>query len=340
MNGFVMSRVYEFVRARQLEGTYPGSPQTGVWPISSMRVHYGWGCVPDEAWPFSAATSWQPLSEPDGIDALAKRRRASCYQRVRTVAECKWVLAYRSPILASFEITESWFTASSGRIAYPVEGDRPVGSHVVCILGYDDRKKEFKFINSWGADWGDHGFGYIPYDLFESIWEEGWWMDLSNRHTPSLPNRQDRIYSWGFREHSGGTLHCCELSTPDAERIGWSFAVIRPGSIELEELFVRPQFRGKGHGKRLINELRKAVNTSHWPLKVWVSFADSELDNLRLIRKLTAQFGLSLKISGTRWAAFLASAGGTGLTDEQIQDRSIPGARPQTPLRPAAIDRR
>ena len=339
MNGFRLSIFYAFVRARQLEGTYPGGTQTGVWPITSMRVNYGWGYVPEDAWPIPAASTWPPLIEPFGIDVLAKQRRISSYQRVRSVAECRWVLAYRSPVLASFEITESWFTAPSGRITFPLDGDRPAGSHVVCIVGYDDRKKEFKFINSWGAGWGDHGFGYIPYKVFERIWEEGWWMNMNNRLTPSLPDQQHRIYTWGFREHGGGTLHCCELSTPDDERIGWSFAVIRPGGIELEELFVRPQFRGKSHGKRLINELRKAVNMSQWPLKVWISFADTDPDNLRLIRKLAASFGLSLKPSETRWAALIASTGGIGLTDDQLQEMLKPGTCPQSPFRPAANDR-
>lgn len=44
------------------------------------------------------------------------------------------------------------------------------GSHV---LGYDDNfecysgeRGAFKFINSWGKDWGVGGYGWISYDMF------------------------------------------------------------------------------------------------------------------------------------------------------------------------------
>lgn len=46
-------------------------------------------------------------------------------------------------------------------------------------MGYDDAKSRFKFMKSWGADWGDDGFGYLTYDSFEAAWDEGWFMDLA-----------------------------------------------------------------------------------------------------------------------------------------------------------------
>lgn len=37
--------------------------------------------------------------------------------------------------------------------------------HAVCLIGYDDDMQAFKFINSWGTDWGIDGYGWISYDL-------------------------------------------------------------------------------------------------------------------------------------------------------------------------------
>lgn len=37
-------------------------------------------------------------------------------------------------------------------------------SHAVLLVGYDDSKKQFTFLNSWGGSWGDGGFGYLPYE--------------------------------------------------------------------------------------------------------------------------------------------------------------------------------
>jgi hypothetical protein len=37
------SRLYGFVRSRQLDGTFPGDAGTGVWPITACRTERGWG---------------------------------------------------------------------------------------------------------------------------------------------------------------------------------------------------------------------------------------------------------------------------------------------------------
>jgi hypothetical protein len=36
-------------------------------------------------------------------------------------------------------------------------------NHYVALVGYDDTSQRFKFVNSWGDQWGDHGFGYVNY---------------------------------------------------------------------------------------------------------------------------------------------------------------------------------
>ena len=40
--------------------------------------------------------------------------------------------------------------------------------HGVCLVGWDDATKNFKFINSWGTQWGQGGYGYLPYSYIEN----------------------------------------------------------------------------------------------------------------------------------------------------------------------------
>lgn len=42
------------------------------------------------------------------------------------------------------------------------------GWHAICLVGFDDSRQAFKFINSWGFLWGLGGYGYISYDMFLS----------------------------------------------------------------------------------------------------------------------------------------------------------------------------
>jgi hypothetical protein len=92
-------------------------------------------------------------------------------------------------------------------------------------IGYDDSTAHFKFVNSWGADWGDNGFGYLPYESFETTWDEGWFMDLKDRgFRKSRTGYVKR--SWGFqRRDTGFMFHCVELCDPNDVRIAWALAL-------------------------------------------------------------------------------------------------------------------
>jgi len=137
------SRQYGFIRARQLEGTYPGDAKTGVWPITAWRVRWGWGSPPETAWPYN--TSVWPPREPAGIDNLAHDHLGVRYQRLRSLAECKFVLANYSVVDVTVDITERWFDAPKGRIPEWRPGAPTVSAHAVTLVGYKDSSRQLKF---------------------------------------------------------------------------------------------------------------------------------------------------------------------------------------------------
>jgi C1A family cysteine protease len=63
-----------------------------------------------------------------------------------------------------------------GGIPYPGEGEKAKWGHAIVAVGYDDTKKiknlksgnvttgALLIRNSWGAAWGDKGYGWLPYD--------------------------------------------------------------------------------------------------------------------------------------------------------------------------------
>lgn len=44
----------------------------------------------------------------------------------------------------------------------------PMMGHAILIVGYDDNTNRFKFINSWGVNWGNQGYGYISYNMYRN----------------------------------------------------------------------------------------------------------------------------------------------------------------------------
>jgi hypothetical protein len=64
----------------------------------------------------------------------------------------------------SFQVlTDVWYPAESPGIF--------AGGHAVCVIGYDDEKYggAFEIQNSWGTDWGNEGYAWIPYWVFEDF---------------------------------------------------------------------------------------------------------------------------------------------------------------------------
>ena len=66
---------------------------------------------------------------------------------------------------ALFESFMSAQTAKTGIIPVPnVTKEKRQGGHCMCLIGYDDDKRSFLLLNSWGVRWGLKGSAWIHYD--------------------------------------------------------------------------------------------------------------------------------------------------------------------------------
>lgn len=41
-------------------------------------------------------------------------------------------------------------------------------AHAMTVIGYDDNRRAFRLINSWGTAWGDRGYAWVSYRAFQS----------------------------------------------------------------------------------------------------------------------------------------------------------------------------
>ena len=72
------------------------------------------------------------------------------------------------PVIFGLKIYESFYPKNNrGLVPYPSPNenlDKNHGHHAMLIVGYNDDEKLFKVRNSWGTQFGDNGYCYIPYD--------------------------------------------------------------------------------------------------------------------------------------------------------------------------------
>jgi C1A family cysteine protease len=81
------------------------------------------------------------------------------------------------PIIIGMNTPNSFMEAE--KVWQPVESPEPYyGGHAMCVVGYDDEKNggAFEIINSWGSEWGNGGFMWIPYKVFVDFVFEGYEM--------------------------------------------------------------------------------------------------------------------------------------------------------------------
>ena len=84
----------------------------------------------------------------------------------------KAVLASGFPVVAGFGITDSFNDPSvyaSGQLRLPQYGEEVNDGTAVLITGWDDKADTLLFRGHWGVEWGDDGFGHIPYKYFSNL---------------------------------------------------------------------------------------------------------------------------------------------------------------------------
>lgn len=137
------------------------------------------GVVAETEWPFLAALPPHkpapPLTDPDvGTPPAGIAQKVLGYgfaaQAVRR-SEIKYFLAKeRRPVVMNLMLYTGNIDNATGRLQQPTAAQRQAcfsagsgcGGHVVLLTGYDPQAKEYLFRNSWGANWGNAGYGRVP----------------------------------------------------------------------------------------------------------------------------------------------------------------------------------
>lgn len=146
--------------------------EQGTRLSDAMEVLTNFGCKPKYWEPFISCNS--SLVTDDFVIAVAAPYRISKWVPLEMDAEpvkgVKEALAAQYIVAVGMNLTESF---QSGQTVYsgkwsPKYGEKFIGGHAMCVVGYDDYKYggAFQILNSYGPEFGDNGFIWITYPDF------------------------------------------------------------------------------------------------------------------------------------------------------------------------------
>jgi len=294
---------------------------TGVWPVTYQRILKGWGSLLEQDQVFRS-TSW-PLEDPAQFDEIAKQQRIGWYHRVWNAVDAVKSSAIRNHVVtASFHVTKEWQNPNEGRLDFVQSENEFLGGHTLGIstpsflsptpLSWtgDDF---IVFKNTWGRAWGNRGWGAMSYDFFDRENYESWAWPLDSK-VPNASGTGIQHLSWKIKGDSDRQFYFYDILDVDADdRLAWASVVFRRGEIHVEELFVKPQARGKGHGKALMDMIYNSFNEAiadDVPVKFWIPFADvDDQEKLGRVNDFFRNYGIIMKASPLKSAAYLAVLG-------------------------------
>lgn len=179
------SRLFLYKTSRDLLGW---TGDTGAYLRTAMEALVVFGAPPERYWPYDIAKF---DNEPTAFCyAFGSNYKATKYFRLDPVGattgqalqNIKASLAAGFPSMFGFPVyNEYMHVASDGHVPYPAPQNHLYGGHANVAVGYDDNlvigadKGALLVRNSWGTNWGLHGYAWLSYSFVARGLAVDWW---------------------------------------------------------------------------------------------------------------------------------------------------------------------
>lgn len=157
----------------------------GAFLRTTMKAAIMIGAPPESHWPYDVK---RYDDEPSSfVYSVAQNFRALKYLNVglekhdeKRLSLIKTSIEAGLPVAFGFTVYDT-IDDETGVVSMPSRTSKSEGGHAVFAVGYDDKRGQLLFQNSWGKQWGDGGYGWLPYEYVTSGLAEDFWtvVDMS-----------------------------------------------------------------------------------------------------------------------------------------------------------------
>lgn len=171
-DAFTPSRLQLYYEGRRAIDTVPVDSGCVIRDVMKFVNRHGAG--PEKLWPYYPGNYlYEP---PAAVYAAGADHQVLSYRAVRPGHNLRQALSERNLVVFGISIYDSFHSAHTtrtGGVRMPNPGARLVGGHAIVAVGYTPN--HLICANSWGPDWGDGGYFYLPWaytaaDLARDFW--------------------------------------------------------------------------------------------------------------------------------------------------------------------------
>jgi C1A family cysteine protease len=161
-----LSRLFPYYMTRVLlEGIQPND-DSGCQIRDVMKAWAQFGDCEERYWDYSNPEHRYAIEPSPEAKANAMEHQILTYISLTSLYDLRHCLSEGYTFVGGFSVpqnTMSDYCARTGVVTFPGAHEGYVGGHAIHFVGYDDAAQLLKFQNSWGPDWGQRGFGFLPY---------------------------------------------------------------------------------------------------------------------------------------------------------------------------------
>lgn len=166
---FMPSRLFIYYNERAMEGTVHEDSGAAIRDgVKSVNTH---GVCKEILCPYIPSKFTVKPSEQAYKEAIFHKTLQYAKLDNTKINDLKKCLSGGLPFVFGFtvyEYFESPEMAKTGILKMPGPKEQNLGGHAVMCVGYDDAKKAFMVRNSWGPNWGQKGYFWMPYEYMTS----------------------------------------------------------------------------------------------------------------------------------------------------------------------------